>query len=209
MVLTPSQPAGTALSESCDEFPGLGEASSSAGLAAKFQRRPAHGRRVGTATKGYGSSWIFERCLTCANALRLVQHRAFSLVRREEVRWSYRALTRTNGRSSDRDCRPVTRSGARGSGGPGRVRPRRRRRWQPTSPAAGISWATFAYPPVPASRAHGQAPDQQYWRWRGEHLLASSPPGPATAPAGGSHRPGRWSQRVPLPGRANPTLALR
>jgi hypothetical protein len=31
-------------------------------------------------TKGYGSSWIFEPCLTCANALRRVQHPAFSLV---------------------------------------------------------------------------------------------------------------------------------
>jgi hypothetical protein len=31
-------------------------------------------------TKGYGSSWIFEPYLTCANALRQVQHPAFSLV---------------------------------------------------------------------------------------------------------------------------------
>jgi hypothetical protein len=31
-------------------------------------------------TKGYGSSWIFGPCLTCANALRRVQHPAFSLV---------------------------------------------------------------------------------------------------------------------------------
>jgi hypothetical protein len=31
-------------------------------------------------TKGYGSSWIFESCLTCANALRRVQHPGFSLV---------------------------------------------------------------------------------------------------------------------------------
>jgi hypothetical protein len=32
-------------------------------------------------TKGYGSSWISEPRLTCANALRRVQHPAFSLVR--------------------------------------------------------------------------------------------------------------------------------
>jgi hypothetical protein len=32
-------------------------------------------------TKGYGSSWIFEPYLTCANALRRVRHPAFSLVR--------------------------------------------------------------------------------------------------------------------------------
>jgi hypothetical protein len=31
-------------------------------------------------TKEYESSWIFERCLTCANALRRVQHPGFSLV---------------------------------------------------------------------------------------------------------------------------------
>ena len=31
-------------------------------------------------TKGYGSNWIFGPCLTCANALRRVQHPAFSLV---------------------------------------------------------------------------------------------------------------------------------
>jgi uncharacterized protein YjbI with pentapeptide repeats len=31
-------------------------------------------------TKEYGSSWIFRPCLTCANALRRVQHSAFSLV---------------------------------------------------------------------------------------------------------------------------------
>jgi Transposase DDE domain len=30
-------------------------------------------------TKGYGSSWIFEPSLTCANALRRVQHPAFAL----------------------------------------------------------------------------------------------------------------------------------
>ena len=34
-----------------------------------------------SATKGNGSSWIFEPCLTCANALRSVQHPGFSLVR--------------------------------------------------------------------------------------------------------------------------------
>jgi hypothetical protein len=33
-------------------------------------------------TKGCGSSWIFEPHLTCANALRRVQHPAFSLVSR-------------------------------------------------------------------------------------------------------------------------------
>jgi hypothetical protein len=32
-----------------------------------------------TVTKKYGSSWIFEPCLTCANTLRLVQHPGFSL----------------------------------------------------------------------------------------------------------------------------------
>ena len=31
-------------------------------------------------TKGNGSSWIFEPCLTCANALQRVQHPAFALV---------------------------------------------------------------------------------------------------------------------------------
>ena len=31
-------------------------------------------------TKENGSSWIFDPCLTCANALRRVQHPAFSLV---------------------------------------------------------------------------------------------------------------------------------
>ena len=31
-------------------------------------------------TKENGSSWIFEPCLTCANALKRVQHPAFSLV---------------------------------------------------------------------------------------------------------------------------------
>jgi hypothetical protein len=31
-------------------------------------------------TKEYGSSWIFEPCLTWANALRRVQHPGFSLV---------------------------------------------------------------------------------------------------------------------------------
>src|SRR4029450_8704737 len=30
-------------------------------------------------TKEYGSSWIFEPCLTWANALQLVQHSGFSL----------------------------------------------------------------------------------------------------------------------------------
>jgi single stranded DNA-binding protein len=34
---------------------------------------------VGANTKGYGSSWIFEPRLTCANALRRVQYPAFSL----------------------------------------------------------------------------------------------------------------------------------
>src|SRR5215218_259457 len=35
--------------------------------------------RIGV-TKEYGSSWIFESCLTCANALWRVQHPGFSLV---------------------------------------------------------------------------------------------------------------------------------
>jgi hypothetical protein len=30
-------------------------------------------------TKGYGSSWIFEPCLTCVNALRRVHNPGFSL----------------------------------------------------------------------------------------------------------------------------------
>jgi hypothetical protein len=34
-----------------------------------------------TITKGNGSSWIFEPCLTGANALQRVQHPAFALVR--------------------------------------------------------------------------------------------------------------------------------
>ena len=50
-------------------------------------RRSRHGleanaylRRKRTVTKEYGSSWIFESCLTWANALRRVQHPGFSLV---------------------------------------------------------------------------------------------------------------------------------
>jgi transposase InsO family protein len=45
---------------------------------AALMRRHNSGTRQ--LTKGYGSSWIFERCLTCSNALRRVQHPAFSLV---------------------------------------------------------------------------------------------------------------------------------
>jgi hypothetical protein len=37
-------------------------------------------RRMPRLTKEYGSSWIFELCLTWANALRRVQRSAFSLV---------------------------------------------------------------------------------------------------------------------------------
>jgi hypothetical protein len=37
-------------------------------------------KSVATATKEYGSSWIFEPSLTCSNALRRVQHPGFSLV---------------------------------------------------------------------------------------------------------------------------------
>jgi hypothetical protein len=52
----------------------------------------AHGRQtpdevgrnytIAEVTKEYGSSWIFEPCLTCANTLRRVQCSAFSLVGR-------------------------------------------------------------------------------------------------------------------------------
>jgi hypothetical protein len=37
-------------------------------------------QECGVDTKEYGSSWIFEPCLTWANALRRVQHPGFSLV---------------------------------------------------------------------------------------------------------------------------------
>jgi hypothetical protein len=36
--------------------------------------------RLRALTKEYESSWIFEPCLTCANALRRVQNPGFSLV---------------------------------------------------------------------------------------------------------------------------------
>src|SRR5215217_5674220 len=36
-------------------------------------------------TKRYGSSWIFESCLTCANALRRVQHPGFSLISPQQL----------------------------------------------------------------------------------------------------------------------------
>src|SRR5512132_410370 len=54
-------------------------------LEAGSQPLGSHSRGPGVsqwrrATKEYGSSWIFEPCLTWANALRRVQHPGFSLV---------------------------------------------------------------------------------------------------------------------------------
>ena len=49
----------------------------SAGHTASRVLRCHHKRAL---TKGYGSRWIFEPRLTCANALRRVQYPAFSLV---------------------------------------------------------------------------------------------------------------------------------
>ena len=41
-------------------------------------------------TKENGSSWIFEARLTCANALRRVQHPAFALVTRQAAQMRFR-----------------------------------------------------------------------------------------------------------------------